>query len=64
MGKMAELEMNIIEMLDDGKNVTTVAHVLNVPLDWVITVQEELWGEDDDGQPSEYDEWQSYDSEC
>ena len=64
MGKMAELEMNIIEMLDDGKDVTTVAHVLNVPLDWVIRVQEDVFGEEDgeedDGQPSEYTEWQDY----
>ena len=63
MGKMAELSMEIEDLLNEGMDVTTVAHVLNVPLDWVIRVQEDVC-ESDDGQPSEYDEWQSFDEDC
>ena len=63
MGKMAELEMDIVEMLEHGCDVTTVAHVLNVPLDWVIRVQEDVC-ESDDGQPDEAQEWYDFDPDC
>jgi len=64
MSKMSELSLSIQELLEDGMDVTTVAHQLNVPLDWVIHEDDALRGEEHDGQPSEYDEWMSFDSEC
>jgi hypothetical protein len=38
MSKMAELDMEIRTMLDDGYRPVTIASVLNVPVTWVYEV--------------------------
>jgi len=47
MGKMSELSMEIEDLLDEGMDVTTIAHNLNVPLNWVISAKEDLTDLDD-----------------
>jgi hypothetical protein len=60
MSKMSGLSIEIQEMLQDGVDVTTIAHKLSCPLDWVIREADALEGDysADDGQPDEYTEWQ------
>jgi len=67
MGKMSELSMEIQDLLAEGMDVSTVAHQLNVPTEWVVREHEAMAGESDsdsesesehDGQPTEYEEWQ------
>jgi len=70
MGKMSELSMEIQDLLEEGMDVSTVAHQLNVPTEWVVREHEAMAGEsaddgqpteyesEDDGQPTEYEEWQ------
>ncbi len=38
MSKMAELDMEIRTMLDDGYRPVTIASVLNVPVTWIYEV--------------------------
>ena len=71
MGKMSELSMEIQDLLAEGMDVSTVAHQLNVPTEWVVREHEAMAGESDDGQPTEYEEWQdlyggddAYDYSC
>jgi hypothetical protein len=60
MGRMAELEMDIVELLNNGDDAVVVAKKLSIPVEWVTDVEESVRGEEDDGQPSEYTEWQDY----
>lgn len=74
MGKMSELSMEIQDLLEEGMDVSTVAHQLNVPTEWVVREHEAMAGESEsehDGQPTEYEEWQdlyggddAYDYSC
>lgn len=40
MSKMAELAMDVQNMLDDGYRPVTIATMLNVPVTWVYDVAE------------------------
>lgn len=40
MSKMAELDMEITDMLDDGYRPVTIASILNVPVTWIYEVAE------------------------
>jgi hypothetical protein len=51
MSKMAELDMQIREMLDDGVAPPTIAKILEVPLGMVYDVLESY------PDPDEYDEY-------
>lgn len=42
MSKMGELAYEIEELLRKGYKATTVAAMLNVPLEWVDNVEEDL----------------------
>lgn len=42
MSKMAELAMEVEEMLENGHDYKVVAEVLNIPLSWVIATAEEM----------------------
>jgi len=60
MGRMAELELEIVELLNEGNDADVIAKKLGIPVQWVTDVEESVRGEEDDGQPSEYTEWQDY----
>lgn len=40
MSKMAELEIDILTMLEDGYRPVTIASILSVPITWVYEVAE------------------------
>ena len=40
MSKMAELEMDILDMLDEGYRPASIASILNVPVTYVYDVVE------------------------
>lgn len=40
MSKIAELEMDILDMLEDGYRPVTIASMLGVPVTWVYDVVE------------------------
>ena len=40
MSKMAELAMDVQNMLDDGYRPVTIATMLNIPVTWVYDVAE------------------------
>ena len=40
MSKMAELDMEIVDMLDEGYRPITIAGVLGVPVTWIYEVAE------------------------
>ena len=63
MGAFKKIEMEIQELLSDGYDTVTVSNRLNVPLQWCEDLADALWddaepSEEDDGQPTEYQEWQ------
>lgn len=41
MSKMADLHMQIMEMLDEDYRIETIAAVLNVPVSWVYEAADE-----------------------
>jgi hypothetical protein len=62
MGRMSELHAEIVELLNEGEGAEIIAKRLNIPYEWVTDVEEWACGyqDSDDGQPSEYQEWQDY----
>lgn len=42
MSKMAEIAMEIEEMLMRGEDTNTIAQALHIPLKWVLDVEEDL----------------------
>lgn len=45
MSKMSELMIDVEEMLNDGIEPVTVAKMLDIPLDWVLTVDTYINGD-------------------
>jgi hypothetical protein len=65
---MSELCIDIENMFFvDGMNVESIAEELNVPLDmvkdYISAYDDEIWDEDD-GQPTESEEWRDFDPDC
>jgi hypothetical protein len=46
MSKMADLELDIQQMLDEGVHPTSVAKRLGIPLGWVYDALESMEGEE------------------
>ncbi len=68
MSRMAELCIDIENMFFvDLMNVEAIAEELNVPLDmvkdYISAYDDEIWDEDD-GQPTESEEWRDFDPDC
>jgi len=68
MSRMSELCIDIENMFFvDGMNVESIAEELNVPLDmvkdYISAYDDEIWDEDD-GQPTESEEWRDFDPDC
>jgi hypothetical protein len=55
MGKMSELQAEIVELLEAGEGTEVIAKRLNIPYEWVTDVEEWACGYQDDGQPTEYE---------
>lgn len=67
MGKVKEMVMDIQEaIVDAGPNVDVevIANALGVPVPWVEAEYEAMCESDDGYEPSEYDEWMSFDPDC
>jgi len=65
---MSELCIDIENMFFvDLMNVEAIAEELNVPLDmvkdYISAYDDEIWDEDD-GQPTESEEWRDFDPDC
>ena len=68
MSRMSELCIDIENMFFvDLMNVEAIAEKLNVPLDmvkdYISAYDDEIWDEDD-GQPTESEEWRDFDPDC
>lgn len=48
MGRMAELELEIVELLNEGNDAHVIAKKLGIPEDWVLDVEESARGDDYD----------------
>ena len=55
MSKMADLDMQIREMLDDGVSPTSIAKILEVPLSMVYDVLESYPDEYNDSMDGDHD---------
>jgi predicted transcriptional regulator len=74
MGRMSELCIDIENMFFvDGMDVESIAEELNVTLDMVkdyisayddAIFDDEYWRDEDDGQPTESEEWRDFDPDC
>ena len=68
MSYMSELAIDIQEAIEAGELAfAEIAAKYNVPLDWVIQVNEELaeqYAAEYDGQPDEAQEWYDFDPDC
>ena len=42
MSKMADLEIEIMEMLEDGMTDKDISSILRIPIDWVEIVRESM----------------------
>jgi len=65
---MSELCIDIENMFFvDGMDAESIAEELNVPLemvkDYISAYDDEIWDEDD-GQPTESEEWRDFDPDC
>ena len=40
MGRMADLEIDVVNMLDEGYSPISIAAVLNIPIKWIYDVAE------------------------
>jgi hypothetical protein len=67
MGYFSNLELDVESMAEDGFQATEIAEALNMTFDEVMAVLERLdaayWAEHD-GQPTEQEEWYSFDPDC
>ncbi len=63
MSKMADLALTIEQMLVEGYSMMSIADELNIPVEWVENIREGL-NDENDGQPDEAQEWESYDPDC
>jgi len=67
MGYFSNLELDVESMAEDGYQATEIAEALNMTFDEVMAVLERLdaayWAEND-GQPTEQEEWASFDIDC
>ena len=68
MSYMSELAIDIQEAIEAGElTFAQIAAKYNVPLDWVVQVNEELaeqYAAEYDGQPDELTEWMDFDPDC
>ena len=68
MSKMSDLALDIQEAIEAGElTFAEIAAKYNVPLDWVVQVNEELaeqYAAEYDGQPDEAQEWYDFDPDC
>ena len=68
MSKMSSLALDIQEAIEAGElTFAEIAAKYNVPLDWVVQVNEELaeqYAAEYDGQPDEAQEWYDFDPDC
>ena len=68
MSYMSELAIDIQEAIEAGElTFAEIAAKYNVPLDWVVQVNEELaeqYAAEYDGQPDEAQEWYDFDPDC
>ena len=68
MSYMSELAIDIQEAIEAGElTFAQIAAKYNVPLDWVVQVNEELaeqYAAEYDGQPDEAQEWYDFDPDC
>ena len=68
MGRMSELCIDIENMFFiDGMDMEDIAKELNVPVDmvqnYILEYDDEIMYEDD-GQPTEMEEWRDFDPDC
>jgi hypothetical protein len=66
MGYFSNLELEVESLALDGYQAREIAEALNMTFDEVMAVLERLDAEaaELDGQPTEHDEWMSFDPEC
>lgn len=70
MSKMGDLVLEIQERLTDGESVYAIAEILKVPVDMVADVDADMVSYDEyvaenyEYEPTEYDEWMDFDSDC
>ena len=57
MSKMSELHADIEELREEGFDNVQIAKMLCIPLGMIPEQEEDSV---DDGQPTEYEEWQDY----
>jgi peptide methionine sulfoxide reductase MsrA len=67
MGYFSNLELDVESMAADGYQAAEIAEALQITFDEVMAVLERLdteyWAEHD-GQPTEQEEWASFDADC
>ena len=65
MGYFASLEIDVVDMLREGRSVWSIAQELNLPIEQVQAVADYAdQDEDYDGQPDEAQEWADFDPDC
>ena len=67
MGYFSNLELDIESMTEDGYSPAEVAEALSITFDEVMAVLERIDAEaldEYDGQPTEQEEWASFDIDC
>jgi hypothetical protein len=67
MGYFASLEIDVVDMLREGRSIWAIAQELNLPIEQVQAVADyadQDQDEDYDGQPDEAQEWADFDPDC
>ena len=67
MGYFSNLELDVESMAEDGYQANEIAEALQITFDEVMAILErldELAFEENDGQPTEQEEWASFDPDC
>jgi hypothetical protein len=65
MGYFASLEIDVVDMLREGRSVWSIAQELNLPIEQIQAVADYAdYDGDYDGQPDEAQEWADFDPDC
>ena len=64
MGYFSKLNTAVVELAVMGLSNEEIADRMEIAVDEVELILEREVADEHDGQPSEYDEWMSFDPEC
>jgi hypothetical protein len=64
MGYFSNLQLEVLELADSGLDATKIAEKLDLALEEVELILESDCDADWDGQPTELEEWLSFDPDC